>query len=43
MKKEWQTPWLEVLNVSKTLAGPGMRIDDEWNDDTDPEEHDHFS
>lgn len=43
MKKEWQKPWLEVLNVNKTMAGPGIRIEDEYNDDPDEPEHDHYS
>lgn len=43
MKKEWQKPLLEILDINQTMAGPGMRIDDEWNDDPETEEHDHYS
>lgn len=28
MKKAWQQPQLEVLNVNQTMAGPGVQIPD---------------
>ncbi len=43
MKKNWSTPWLHTLDVEDTFAGPGLRNADEFNDDPDPEEADHFS
>lgn len=43
MKKEWQKPWLEVLKVNQTMAGPGIRILDEYQDDPDEPEADHYS
>lgn len=36
MKKEWQKPVLELLDVNKTMAGPGIRIEDARY--TDPDE-----
>jgi hypothetical protein len=35
MKKEWQTPVLEVLNVNMTMAGRGDRYQDSTFDDCD--------
>ncbi|WP_137791001.1 paeninodin family lasso peptide [Bacillus sp. E(2018)] len=35
MKKEWQTPVLEVLNINMTMAGPGNRYKDAAFDDCD--------
>lgn len=43
MKKHWQAPELEVLDLSMTMAGPGFRTPDELNDDPDHEEADHYS
>lgn len=43
MKKQWQEPKLEVLDLKMTMAGPGLRIADEFNDDPDHEEADHYS
>lgn len=43
MKKEWQKPVLEVLGIDKTMAGPGLRWDDLYNDDPDYGDHDHHS
>lgn len=36
MKKEWQKPELEVLNISMTMAGPGIHFTDATY--TDPDE-----
>ena len=36
LKKEWQKPELEVLNISMTMAGPGVRFVDAIY--TDPDE-----
>ncbi|MEA3573918.1 paeninodin family lasso peptide [Peribacillus frigoritolerans] len=41
MKKEWQTPKLEVLNINMTMAGPGITIPDSVQND--PDEMVHFS
>ena len=35
MKKEWNTPVLEVLNIKMTMAGPGKRFLDELQMDID--------
>jgi hypothetical protein len=35
MKKEWQTPVLEVLNVNMTMAGAGHAKQDEFQNDPD--------
>jgi hypothetical protein len=35
MKKEWQTPVLEVLNINMTMSGPGNRYSDSTFDDCD--------
>ncbi len=35
MKKQWQTPELEVLNVSMTMAGPGISTPDAVQPDVD--------
>lgn len=43
MKKKWQKPYLDVLDIKMTMAGPGLRLPDELNDDPDPEEADHYS
>lgn len=43
MKKVWKQPTIEVLDIAMTMAGPGLRIPDDLNDDPDPEEADHYS
>lgn len=40
-KKAWQQPALEVLNVSMTMAGPGLKTPDAVQPDVD--EVIHFS
>ncbi|MFB5267891.1 paeninodin family lasso peptide [Paenibacillus enshidis] len=35
MKKTWETPELEVLDVKMTLAGPGKAIPDAVQPDVD--------
>ncbi|MBH5317283.1 paeninodin family lasso peptide [Paenibacillus sp. GSMTC-2017] len=37
MKKTWQQPTLEVLNVNLTMAGPGIAVPDSAQND--PDEH----
>lgn len=39
MEKQWQTPELEVLNVSMTMAGPGIRTPDAVQPDVDEVVH----
>lgn len=39
-KKTWQQPQLEVLNVSMTMAGPGVAKPDAVQPDPDAHEHD---
>lgn len=41
MKKEWEKPELDILNISMTLAGPGKKILDDYQNDVD--EPDHYS
>lgn len=41
MKKVWQKPTLEVLDIEKTMCGPGLRWDDA--EKCDPDEHCHYS
>ncbi|MGV3466512.1 MAG: paeninodin family lasso peptide [Heyndrickxia sp.] len=43
MKKKWQVPHLEVLDIKMTMAGPGIKIVDDYQDDPDHEEADHYS
>ncbi|UOR13778.1 paeninodin family lasso peptide [Halobacillus amylolyticus] len=43
MRKEWKRPELEFLNINLTMAGPGLRIEDEYQNDPDPEDADHYS
>ncbi|MFE4350606.1 paeninodin family lasso peptide [Peribacillus butanolivorans] len=43
MKKEWQTPKLEVLNINMTMAGPGLTIPDSTISDVDETHHLHHS
>ncbi|WP_168122818.1 paeninodin family lasso peptide [Paenibacillus sp. HB172176] len=40
MKKAWQQPALEVLNVNLTMAGPGIAHPDDVQPDPDANEHD---
>ncbi|MFM9276966.1 paeninodin family lasso peptide [Paenibacillus jiagnxiensis] len=35
MKKTWETPEMEVLNVKMTLAGPGKKTPDAVQPDED--------
>jgi hypothetical protein len=39
MKKQWQKPELEVLNVNMTMAGPGIRTPDSTQPDVDEDVH----
>ncbi|MEH6943980.1 paeninodin family lasso peptide [Bacillus sp. JJ722] len=39
MKKEWNAPKLEVLNVNMTMAGPGTTIPDSVQNDHDETVH----
>ncbi len=41
MKKNWQKPELEVLNVGMTMAGPGIKTPDGVQ--PDPTEMIHYS
>ncbi|WP_430786412.1 paeninodin family lasso peptide [Virgibacillus flavescens] len=41
MKKAWEKPDLEVLDISLTMAGPGLRTPDD--EQTDPDEDMHLS
>ncbi|GKU75820.1 paeninodin family lasso peptide [Paenibacillus sp. L3-i20] len=41
MKKTWQQPQLEVLNVNQTMAGPGTAKPDALQ--TDPDEPVNYS
>ncbi|MCS0826142.1 paeninodin family lasso peptide [Cytobacillus firmus] len=43
MKKQWQPPVLEELNIKMTMAGPGLRIEDAEQNDPDSEDADHYS
>ncbi|QNF26181.1 paeninodin family lasso peptide [Metabacillus elymi] len=43
MKKNWQSPLLEVLDLKETMAGPGLRYVDTEQNDPDPEDADHYS
>ncbi|HZH58297.1 MAG TPA: paeninodin family lasso peptide [Metabacillus sp.] len=45
MKKRWEAPELEVLNISLTMAGPGIKTPDAVQPDPDADEHDvvHYS
>ncbi|MHA6485256.1 paeninodin family lasso peptide [Paenibacillus sp. strain BS8-2] len=40
VKKAWQQPGLEVLNVNMTMAGPGIAKPDAFQPDPDADEHD---
>jgi len=39
MKKQWQKPELEVLNVSMTMSGPGIKTPDAAQPDVDEAVH----
>jgi hypothetical protein len=39
MKKEWQTPELQVLDVNMTMAGPGIKTPDATQPDVDEMVH----
>lgn len=41
MKREWEKPVLEVLDVNMTMAGPGFSIPDAVQ--PDPDEHVNYS
>jgi hypothetical protein len=41
MKKVWQEPALEVLDINMTMAGPGIKAPDALQ--TDPDEEVHYS
>lgn len=40
MKKQWQPPVLEVLDINMTMAGPGIKTPDAVQPDPDADEHD---
>ena len=37
-KKQWEKPEVEVLDVGKTMAGPGLSYPDAVQPDPDPED-----
>ncbi|MDN4526745.1 paeninodin family lasso peptide [Fictibacillus fluitans] len=39
MKKQWEKPSLEVLNVNMTMAGPGLKTPDAVQPDEDEVVH----
>ncbi|WP_141535395.1 paeninodin family lasso peptide [Bacillus cereus] len=39
MKKDWTIPTLEVLDINMTMAGPGLKIPDAVQDDSDEMVH----
>lgn len=41
--KKWEKPFLEVLDVKMTMAGPGLRLVDAEQNDPDEEDADHYS
>lgn len=43
MKRNWEKPSLESLDVNMTMAGPGLRYVDNDQNDPDPEDADHYS
>ncbi len=43
MKKDWQKPMLESLDISMTMAGPGLRYVDQYQNDPDQPDNDHYS
>jgi hypothetical protein len=38
-KKSWQQPMLEVLDINMTMAGPGIAIPDDVQNDPDEDVH----
>lgn len=42
-KKDWHSPALEILDVNKTMAGPGLKIVDAYQNDPDDPDADHYS
>ena len=38
-KKAWQVPSVEMLNVNMTMAGPGIKIVDAFQNDPDEDIH----
>jgi|GEM_PF-782740 len=40
MQKQWKAPELEVLNISMTMAGPGIKTPDAVQPDPDAHDHD---
>ena len=40
MKRNWQKPELEILELKMTMAGPGIRTPDDVQPDPDAMEHD---
>jgi hypothetical protein len=43
MKRVWEKPLLEVLDLSMTMAGAGKRTFDDYQDDPDFDEADKYS
>jgi hypothetical protein len=43
MKKVWQEPVLEVLDIKMTMAGPGIKTPDSVQPDPDPSDMVHYS
>jgi hypothetical protein len=43
MKKTWNKPFLEELDINKTMAGPGLRYVDTEQNDPDEQDADHYS
>lgn len=41
MRKQWEKPQLEILDINMTMAGPGIRTPDDLQND--PDETTHFS
>lgn len=39
MRKEWKEPVLQVLDIKKTAAGPGLSIPDAVQNDPDETVH----
>ncbi|QGS69682.1 paeninodin family lasso peptide [Oceanobacillus sp. 143] len=40
MKKEWNMPTLEILDINMTMAGPGIKTPDAVQPDPDAHDHD---
>lgn len=43
MKRNWEKPSLEILDVKMTMAGPGLRYVDTEQNDPDEQDADHYS